>query len=1208
MALMLRLAACTAAAAAATRTAAAAAPGTTAAAACLSLPGGGTVCHDEDGAFSVHRRAPLAAERSRSRSGGAASVYTAATTLGGCDAVPGTAAASVRSAAVGGGEPAMLRASRVFRCPNGLEATAVDTLTNSSAGVSWDVSVTSSSAGFWTAPIVSTVAFPGHTDERYWFGGSTDGDVDLGAIEFGKCDTIKGVPTPPGVCDFKYGGDYADPTTPPNEVWTNQLVLPIWSYYSTASTATAAVALVQSPLLEHVPVVARLRTHAGTFAYSRELSRLGNGSLPATFRQQLLHTAADWRPAAGWMLETYPEFFFPNASANIAHMEGAGAYADYRGVGVDAEYVTQLDRMNFGINWDAVFPYPFHGMWMPYAPYYGETWENCFIHPKYDEQPSPFNVTHAWIAQYYKSMEKIGFYSCTYANWFEFGWNISNSPPSKPLECSTAFLANQTDCDKRSMCKANELFWEHFEAAAVRQWPGGPTWPSEIPGKDDSHGKGSVPVGDLLRPTGCLGSPCALMDPGHEVYKEHLLQMGKTMITQAASSGLCVDRQDMVGGVINDRADDGRTYYTANVSKISAEGGGVVGRSSMFSVLDLLDSMGDLMHSAGKGIMVNTHTSRIDMFRNVDGVFDEHGDSTVDNMKVTALNTLAMPAVIWNHGGGNGDKYLQQHLYYGVNCMIPFPDNDHSIHDTDPKTVRAFQDYGPMFAQLRSKVWVLVAHAAEVTSGHAKANFFKTSLGNGSKSYAAPVMLADPNTTSVDVTLRCDVGTSETVGGCGDIPKARLVASVLHPGAEPAPLTVSWGSGGELIFSQLPLSRGCAMIVLRDSQDPPPPPGPKPLPPGPAPPNPRPGGSCGSGCKLDMQACNSSSPAQIFTYDGKHLHHTASGSCVDMNKVTLAVGLWSPCERVAEDDQWWDFALRNSSAVFGLLEMKGVTVKGKTPCLDASITASTACDATKASQQWALSSPKTGGLLWNAGGMCVQLSSTKVAPAQSPTTAKCAFSSACVLGVASTVGYFETNRNGIKQKLTCNQQWSTAISSNADPKSVHHQCPLSAATGGASAWQQPQWQACIDDVVAAGVQLNTSLCRPSVLVPHSLHSDLAVLQQGKPCFTGRGLRADKVIATVEQDATATQAALVASSAVGTVDADGYWKVCLTKPLSPSLLNHTVHFKGEPSGSVATNIGVLIGNVILCSGQSVSTAAICLACDLRPCFDRLLASG
>ena len=575
--------------------------GSAAAPACLWLGASGTTaCPQGAGSFVITRPSPSTTlDEPANDSAPPAEPYSATTTLGGCEAVPGSsevAAARLGSAEAESQSESMvrlaLRATKRVRCPNGMEATVEDTLVNETdGGLRWDIKVSSTSGGYWTAPIVSTVTFPGHGDEQYWFGGSTGGDVDLGPIEFGKCDTIKGDSPPKGTCDFKYGGDYADPTTPPNEVWSNQLVLPIWSYYTPGAGAAAAtggaVALVQSPLLEHAPVFARLTTHAegavATFSYARELSRLGNGSSPASFRQQLLHTASDWRPAAGWMLETYPEFFFPNASANIAHMEGAGAYADYRGVGVDAAYKTTLERMNFGINWDAVFPYPFHGMWMPYAPYYndnasagtgtGTGWENCFIHPAYDKQPSPFNVTHAWVADYYRSMEEtLGFHSCTYANWFEFGWNISNTKPKTPLTCTDAFLPDQEACNARSQCRANQIFWEDFEPAAVRQWPGGPTWPSEIPGKDDSHGKGSVAVGDLLRPTGCLGSPCALMDPGHELYKEHLLAMGKAMIDLAPSSGLCVDRQDMVGGVINDRADDGRTYYTQNSSKISAEG------------------------------------------------------------------------------------------------------------------------------------------------------------------------------------------------------------------------------------------------------------------------------------------------------------------------------------------------------------------------------------------------------------------------------------------------------------------------------------------------------------------------------------------------------------------------------------------------------------------------------------------------------------
>ena len=231
--------------------------------------------------------------------GGAGPRYEAHTVLGGCEAVPGTQITALQSS--GGGSSAV-RASRSWRCPNNQTATIVDTLTNTTEGIQWDISVSSASSGWWTAPIVSAVRFPDHTSQRYWFGGSTSNAVDLAPTAFGSCDHAQD-----GLCEFKYGGDYADPSTPPNEVWTNQLVLPIWSYLADPS-ADAAVALVQSPLASHAPVFARLTTRAdggvASFNYSREFSRLGNGSAPATFRQQLLHTRADWRPAAGWMLET----------------------------------------------------------------------------------------------------------------------------------------------------------------------------------------------------------------------------------------------------------------------------------------------------------------------------------------------------------------------------------------------------------------------------------------------------------------------------------------------------------------------------------------------------------------------------------------------------------------------------------------------------------------------------------------------------------------------------------------------------------------------------------------------------------------------------------------------------------------------------------------------------------------------------------------
>ena len=140
--------------------------------------------------------------------------YNATTTLGGCEVVAGSPEAAIErgtgaSGLHGGKDESglppppppllLLRASKRVHCPNNLEATVEDSLVSEADGsLRWDVAISSLSRGYWTAPVVSIVRFPGHADELYWFGGSTGGDVDLGPIGFGKCDTIKGETQPKG--------------------------------------------------------------------------------------------------------------------------------------------------------------------------------------------------------------------------------------------------------------------------------------------------------------------------------------------------------------------------------------------------------------------------------------------------------------------------------------------------------------------------------------------------------------------------------------------------------------------------------------------------------------------------------------------------------------------------------------------------------------------------------------------------------------------------------------------------------------------------------------------------------------------------------------------------------------------------------------------------------------------------------------------------
>ena len=94
------------------------------------------------------------------------------------------------------------------------------------------------------------------------------------------------------------------------------------------------------------------------------------------------------------------------------------------------------------------------------------------------------------------------------------------------------------------------------------------------------------------------------------------------------------------------------------------------------------------------------------------------------------------------------------------------------------------------------------------------------------------------------------------------------------------------------------------------------------------------------------------------------------------------------------------------------------------------------------------------------------------------------------------------------------------------PGSIHHNCPQSEGAGGAVAWLSATWQRCAAGVIAAGKGLNVTVCplKPQFLQPHSLHSDDAVLQAGKPCFTGMGVPGDAVTVTVAKDGKALSVA------------------------------------------------------------------------------------
>ena len=113
--------------------------------------------------------------------------------------------------------------------------------------------------------------------------------------------------------------------------------------------------------------------------------------------------------------------------------------------------------------------------------------------------------------------------TCIYANLFEFGWNITDNliEPGTPPDCKIS-PARGSDkygaCHEQTRCHSNAILRSKFTDAIVRDWA----------------------TDELVNPKGCLGTPCAMMDPGVASYHEHLLAMTQTVVDKIpASVGKC---------------------------------------------------------------------------------------------------------------------------------------------------------------------------------------------------------------------------------------------------------------------------------------------------------------------------------------------------------------------------------------------------------------------------------------------------------------------------------------------------------------------------------------------------------------------------------------------------------------------------------------------------------------------------------------------
>ena len=698
------------------------------------------------------------------------------TTLQDCAPITNRTSTTIEHLAGGG-----LRVARTLACvPNAYHdtpavaiAVVVDTYTPAADGtIAWNVSVAgrADAASRWSTGVQTALGYRDWDTEQgaaAWVGGP-----HVAALPNATFDPLApfAVDRPAASYgDFMYGSPHSNILTPGKRAPSDDgkaTHLPVLVRIDSANATAVVQALDYVPIVSitNVGVADESSANGGGvwLNYTRLYERLGGATPTLAFTQHVLAVAADdWRPAVAFLNARHPDMFEPNADANALDWEGEcsyvyryilrescsqidslpltyltfacialdwegpGSYADLRGpIDFPAADAPHYAAMGYRLNWDSTARFPWHGDWVPTDAdgFNGHNWTSCFAHDAPDghlnEPCSTFS--YAEISGWYAHQRALGFRTCNYANLFQFGWSTKavwntnatgSGAPNARVNCSAAATSgsSQAQQEQALACHTQRLL------AAPGGYAPALLVHASAPGAEESPS---------LSCMGMEGS-CG-MDPHPDLpYLAHLLDMARTGIARTNSSGVCIDRQDWIQ-FVNPRADDGRTwfpYFAVPASPDVPRFGPV--RAMIFSWHLAMAALADVMHPEGKAIIINDHVNRIDMMRNVDGIYAEMGDLDpvgFGHVIGSGLAAMHKPVVSWIHTRGFGkvlphlEQSLQGLLYVGAYPTVPVKNNDHAIGgDCAPNCTydALFKDYGPLFTALRGKRWVLAAHAAQ---------------------------------------------------------------------------------------------------------------------------------------------------------------------------------------------------------------------------------------------------------------------------------------------------------------------------------------------------------------------------------------------------------------------------------------------------------------------------------------------------------------
>ncbi len=519
-----------------------------------------------------------------------------------------------------------------------------------------------------------------------------------------------------------------------------------------------AWSLVQSP--QDTLLNMDLKTSAqGRFEFNRTDLRLSRHRSVRHTLSLIVHEA-DWRAGLSWIVERYPDYFNP-PNPNAGRIAGCGLYSAYEG-----EFdVQKFHRMGGLVNWKASFDFPYMGMFIPPVQDRNRKWRRFSMDAK---QPATYTTINQ-LARYAASMKEKGFYTLNYFNVTEFGAWIKYPPPASPRTGQELWQ------------DANAFLYTRLNSGILygAQQNGGQGWDNRTAALQ-KH-----PVAGIHDKPHFTWGEAVAMDCGDSTYADYLIDQCRLHLDYFPDAhGICIDRMDWLGEY-NSRRDDGVSWV-----------GDRPVASLYFSWMQLLDRIGPMWHGADKVIFCNPHVNRLELMRQIDGVYNEFGHIGF-NLNMSAFLCLRKTLLAWTSTvddlKGDPDAYLQHHLYMGAYPTAPFPGNDHTI-EPDPWAESYYLDYGPLFRLLVDKKWVLTPHVIRVKDQTALANLFKTDAG-----YVIPVIhgtepIAQIHLKNIDL---------DNMISC----------YVMYPGGRSMPAFAD-RDGNQGWQIRIPLERRCAMVVI----------------------------------------------------------------------------------------------------------------------------------------------------------------------------------------------------------------------------------------------------------------------------------------------------------------------------------------------------------------------------------------------------------